>query len=272
MSIGKDPIKRSFSKAASTYDEFSGFQKDTAGEVFDLLSELLLDREGALVKGEAAAAQPGGFSFLDVGAGTGALASLMGGLPAARVAASDISLSMLLKAREKHGEAFGLAVADCCRLPFRDAVFDAVGSSLALQWAADLKEAFKEASRVLKPGGLLAFSTLGPATLAELRECYKAAQRVEFKDRAAVEEALGASGLAPVSIEDRVVKRRYDSFTGLLKTLKMIGAAPPAECGKGLSPGRKLREAGTAYHERFPSPLGGVEASYELILVCARKV
>lgn len=266
-----DPIKKSFSKAASTYDEFSGFQKDTAREVFETLSGLIHKRERALTRGAAIAAQPEGFSFLDIGAGTGALASLVSRLPGAKVTASDISLQMLLRARENHGRESSLAAADCCRLPFRDGAFDCVGSSLALQWAASLNEAFKEAARVMKPGGVFVFSTLGPATLCELRECYKGLPGVEFKDRTAVEEALAASGLVPVAIEGRLVKRRYDSFLGLLKTLKMIGAAPPVERGKGLSPGRKLREAGELYCTRFPSPGGGIEASYELILVSARK-
>jgi malonyl-CoA O-methyltransferase len=179
---------------------------------------------------------------------------------------------MLLKAREKHGNSFSLAVGDCCFLPFMDAVFDSVGSSLALQWAQGLELAFTEAARVLKPGGLFVFSTLGPSTLWELRDCYKAHRAVEFKDRASVESSLKASGLEVVSLETRVIKRRYGSFIELLKALKNIGAAPPMECSKGLSPGKQLREAGKRYSEMFPSPQGGIEASYELILAAARKV
>lgn len=268
----RDAIKKSFSRAASTYDEFSSFQKDVAFEVFERLSELLQKRD-ALVKIPSILTRPEGFFFLDIGSGTGRLAALMGGsAPEARVIASDIALTMLRKAREKHGDSFGLAAADCCSLPFKDDVFDSAGSSLALQWARDLTLAFQEAARVLKPGGLFVFSTLGPSTLWELRDCYKASPKVEFKDRAAVESSLRASGLDPVFIEDRVIKRRYDSFMELLKALKMIGAAPPAECGKGLAPGRMLREAGRLYAERFSRPQGGIEASYELILAAARKV
>lgn len=271
MSFDKDAIKRSFSKAASTYDEFSGFQKDVAFEVFERLSELQ-KKALAFVNAPAVPAIAEGFSFLDVGAGTGRLAALVGeSIPGSRVIASDIALTMLQKAREKYGS-LGLAAADCCSLPFRDALFDSVGSSLALQWARDLTAAFQEAARVLKPGGLFVFSTLGPSTLRELRDCYKAYRAVEFKDSAAIKACVAASGLELVFIEDRVIKRRYESFHGLLKALKNIGATPPTECGKGLSPGRQLREAGRLYHERFPSPQGGVEASYELILAAARKV
>ncbi|MBI2400896.1 MAG: methyltransferase domain-containing protein, partial [Deltaproteobacteria bacterium] len=197
---------------------------------------------------------------------------LVDSIPGAKVYASDIALTMLLKAREKHGNSFGLAAGDCCCLPFREGVFDTVGSSLALQWAQGLELAFSEAARVLKPGGLFVFSTLGPSTLWELRDCYKAHRAIEFKDRASVELCLKASGLEAVSIETRVIKRRYNSFIELLKALKNIGAAPPMECGKGLSPGKQLREAGKRYGELFPSPQGGIEASYELILGVARKV
>lgn len=272
MAFDRDTIKKSFSRAASTYDEFSGFQKDVAFEVFQRLSELLRQREHAIVKAPSLSTQPDAFTFLDIGSGTGRLAALVNSIPEAKVFASDIALTMLCKAREKHGNSFGLAVGDCCFLPFRDKVFDSVGSSLALQWAQGLELAFLEAARVLKPGGLFVFSTLGPSTLWELRNCYKTHRAVEFKDSASVESSLKASGLEAVSIEARVIKRQYNSFIELLKALKNIGAAPPMECGKGLSPGKQLVEAGKRYGEQYPSPQGGIEASYELILATARKV
>lgn len=270
----RDAIKKSFSKAAATYDEFSGFQKDVAFEVFQKLTEMLQQKEHALVKAAACIGKRHeALTFLDIGSGTGRLAALVeNAAPGTKVFASDIALTMLCKAREKHGNSFGLATADCCALPFRDSVFDSVGSSLAFQWAQDLEAAFCEAARVLKPGGLFVFSTLGPETLWELRDCYKAHRAVEFKDRALIEPCLRASGLEIISIEARVVKRRYGSFIELLRSLKNIGAAPPMECGRGLSPGRQMREAGRLYAERFPCPQGGIEASYELIIAAARKV
>ncbi|OGP15629.1 MAG: hypothetical protein A2052_07120 [Deltaproteobacteria bacterium GWA2_54_12] len=272
MVFDTDIIKRSFSKAASTYDEFSGFQKDVAFEVFQRLSQMLQQREHAFLKAASIENRQDAFTFLDIGSGTGRLAALVNSIPGAKVFASDIALTMLCKAREKHGNSFGLATGDCCYLPFRDGVFDMVGSSLALQWAQELELAFTEAARVLKPGGLFVFSTLGPSTLWELRDCYKAHRAVEFKDSTSIESALKASGLEVVAIEASIIKRRYGSFIELLKALKNIGAAPPMECGKGLSPGKQLREAGKRYSEKFPCAQGGIEASYELILATARKV
>src|SRR3990170_904131 len=235
MVFDTDIIKRSFSKAASTYDEFSGFQKDVAFEVFQRLSQMLQQREHAFLKAASIENRQDAFTFLDIGSGTGRLAALVNSIPGAKVFASDIALTMLCKAREKHGNSFGLATGDCCYLPFRDGVFD----------------------------------MLGPSTLWELRDCYKAHRAVEFKDSTSIESALKASGLEVVAIEASIIKRRYGSFIELLKALKNIGAAPPMECGKGLSPGKQLREAGKRYSEKFPCAQGGIEASYELILATA---
>lgn len=271
MVFDRDAIKRSFSRAASTYDEFAGFQKDVADEVAGKIASLLQKRESVCpapsVRGDI------GTTFLDIGCGTGRLASVISSsVPGVRVFASDIASTMLEKAREKHGSELKVAAGDFSSLPFQDSIFDSIGSSLAFQWAPDLGLALSEAARVLKPGGILVFSTLGPSTLRELRECYNGYKGLEFKDRDFIETALKGSGLEPISVEARVVKRRYKGFICLLKALKNIGAAPPMECGKGLSPGKALKEAERLYTERHPSPEGGVEASYELIIATARKV
>ena len=266
-------IKRSFSQAAATYDEFALFQKDVVLEVFEKLSQMLGQRAHATAKVGPAGKSAEKSFFLDIGTGTGALAALVSdSMAGTKACASDIAAGMLQKAREKHGDALSLAAADCCSLPFREGVFDSIGSSLALQWASDLPLALSEAARVLKPGGLFVFSTLAPSTLWELRECYKSYDRIEFQDRASIENAIKASGLDAVFIEERLIKRRYDSFIELLKALKNIGAAPPMERGKGLSPGKRLKEAERLYAERFPCAQGGIEASYGLIIAGLRKV
>lgn len=272
MVFDRQSIKRSFSRAASTYDEFAGFQKDVADEVGSRLASLLQKRERAF-SGHSTSFNETVINFLDIGSGTGRLAALISSsIPGVKAHASDIASTMLEKARENHGNSIELVAADFSCLPFRDSVFDSAGSSLAFQWAHDLELAFSEAARVLKPGGLFVFSTLGPSTLFELRECYKGYQGLEFRDSASVQAALKSSELETVFMDIRIVKRRYESFIGLLKALKNIGAAPPMECGKGLSRSQALKEAGRLYSERHPSPEGGIEASYELIIAAARKV
>ncbi|MBW7957089.1 MAG: methyltransferase domain-containing protein [Deltaproteobacteria bacterium] len=258
----KSAVKRSFSRAASSYDRFADFQHEAAKEVSAALRDLL--PEGGDGKG---------ISVLDIGCGTGSLAELiLSSLPEARVYGCDLALPMLCRAVEKLGQRLsGLAGADCEALPFRDSSFDCAASSLTYQWAGDLSSAMAEAYRVLKPGGLFALSTLGPETLSELRECYPGYRGLEFKDSDEILMETKRAGLEAISLDKRLVKKVYKDFFELLRTLKHIGASPPLERGKGLSPGRELKEAGEAYARKFPAKGQGVIASYELILITARK-
>ncbi|MBN1894857.1 ubiquinone/menaquinone biosynthesis methyltransferase [bacterium] len=93
--------------------------------------------------------------FLDMGAGTGELA-----LEALRQDSTasawgvDFTKEMMMRGRSRNG---GLRIqwirSDALDLPFPDASFDAVVSGYILRNVFDLKKAFQEQHRVLKPGG-----------------------------------------------------------------------------------------------------------------------
>src|SRR5260364_28162 len=65
--------------------------------------------------------------------------------------------------------------ADFAMLPFAADTFDLLWSNLALHWHARPDEVLTEWQRVLRKGGLLMFSTLGPDSLRELRAAWCAA-------------------------------------------------------------------------------------------------
>lgn len=79
---------------------------------------------------------------------------------AVRLVATDLSEAMLDFARRKVGEPGNLAwrQADATKLPFGDARFGAVVCAFGLMFVPDRPAAFREARRVLKPGGTFLFN------------------------------------------------------------------------------------------------------------------
>lgn len=280
----KERVKKSFSRAAPTYDAHSGLQREVA--------DLLAERVCAYINGYAGATGPScptapattrspgppspALRVLDVGCGTGwVIGAINRLLPDARICGSDISLAMLGKAGEKHGEA-AFAAADCEALPFADESFDVIASSLTYQWSADLGASFSEAARTLRPGGLFAFSTLGPSTLRELYGCCSSvcgySGPVELKGADELRGLVEEAGLEIAAMDSVRLVRTYPHLAGLARTLRNIGASPiRAIKDNGLS-GALLKEAGRLYAKRHPAPDGtGITATYDVIYLLSGK-
>ena len=103
-----------------------------------------------------------GLDVLDAGCGPGiTIAELLAG--GANVVGADVSSCMLAHARDRVGDAGELVRLDLGRpLPFPAGSFDLVHSSLAVTYVRDWKALFGEFERVLRPGGVLVFSTQHP--------------------------------------------------------------------------------------------------------------
>lgn len=99
---------------------------------------------------------------LDVGCGTGLLASRIGReLTRVRIVGCDFSRGMLREAREHHPETSWVQ-GDALRLPLRSGSFDAVVSTEAFHWFPDPDAALAEFFRVLRPGGRLLVALVNP--------------------------------------------------------------------------------------------------------------
>jgi malonyl-CoA O-methyltransferase len=137
-----------------------------------------------------------------------------------------------------------------------------------LQWCQDPGRAIAEVLGVLRPGGLFAFSSLGPDTLHELRESWAAADQAThvntFVDMHDLGDALLHAGFAdPVIDSDRVIMN-YESVPGLMQDLRNLGAANVNQSRrKSLTGKGRLTKMLQAYETKRMG--GKLPATYEVI-------
>ena len=107
-----------------------------------------------------------GEHVLDVACGTGIVTRLAAEQvgPKGTVVGLDINPAMLAVARSirSSGAAIEWREGNAESLPLEDGSFDAVVSSLGLQFVSDKASAVREMSRVLAPGGRVTIATVGP--------------------------------------------------------------------------------------------------------------
>lgn len=256
--ISKTEIARSFSAAVSTYDAAAHVQRQVAN--------LLVEGSGDFDATD---------QVLDLGCGTGFVSqALQARAQAPAVVLADLAEAMVGFARAKQPGVSGTA-ADAEALPFASCSFDAVLSSLALQWCHDLTQVGHEVKACLRPGGRFVFSTLGPATLQELKQAWRQVDSYvhvnEFKSIEQIQAELTAAGLVLESIRRAPIVLHYRQLLPLLRELKAIGA-------HNLNPGRNL---GLSLRSQFKQleqayiaaadKQGLLPATYDVLLVTAIK-
>ena len=230
--------RRSFDRAAATYDAAAVLQAEVRGQLLERLDLTRLE--------------PG--VVLDLGAATGQGArALKRRYPGARVIAVDASLGMLRRAARRRAwfRPFALLGADAAQLPLADASVDLAFSNLLLPWC-DPDALFVELRRVLAPRGLLTLTGLGPDTLKELRAAWASvdghARVAEFIDMHDVGDALVRAGFAAPVLDVERYTLRYSDVQGLAADLKSTGARNAAAGRlKGLTSPRKFAAMQRAY-------------------------
>ena len=239
--LDKQSIKNFFDNAAKSYDNAAILQEEVRTRLIERLQYMRHQPE----------------TVVDLGCGTGkALRGLQSAFPRARVYAVDIAREMLLRAASN----FRLlskkrrVVADIEYLPFAENSFDLVFSSLALPWCNDLRQTLQEIARVSRPGALLLFTSLGPATLRELALSWQALDDYphvhRFIDMHDVGDAMMAAGFAQPVVDAELIRLEYRDFRSLLDDLKRSGSSN-ADLGRrrGLTTPAQLRALEASYRE-----------------------
>jgi demethylmenaquinone methyltransferase / 2-methoxy-6-polyprenyl-1,4-benzoquinol methylase len=145
---------------------------DGVAERYDLTNDVLSLGQARLWRRAVAAAVEArpGERVLDLAAGTGS-SSLPFVAAGARVVAADFSLGML-QVGKRANPSLDLLAGDALRLPFADAVFDAVTISFGLRNVSEVDAALAEMARVTRPGGRLVVCEFSHPTWPPFRTVY----------------------------------------------------------------------------------------------------
>lgn len=236
-------LRRNFGRAASSYAQVAVLQREVETRLIEQL-DFLEDRQPLRV--------------LDLGCGPGRASGVMKKRwPKAQVIALDAALPMLKEVpkQSRFWRPIKRVCADASSLPLIDGSVDVIFSNLCLQWVNDLPATLAEFRRVLKPDGLLLFSTFGPDTLLELREAYWQAgeKNPPLSPFAAIQQigdAMIAAGFKNPVLDRELYQLTYSDVRTLMKELKAIGAndARPQR-SRGLSGKTRLQNMTASYEK-----------------------
>ncbi|MBU3735908.1 MAG: malonyl-ACP O-methyltransferase BioC [Methylobacterium sp.] len=258
--LDKLRVRAAFDRAAEGYDAAAVMQQEVRQRMLERLDYIRITPQ----------------RILDAGAGTGhAAAALAARFTGSRVVQLDLALRMLQVSRIRRpwwrrlfGDSQAYVGADIEHLPLADAGFDFYWSNLAIQWCNDPDQMFREAARVLKPGGLLMFSTLGPDTLKELRVASAAdpgsVHVSRFIDMHDIGDALVRAGFsAPVMDVEHIVLTYEDVF-GVMRDLKSIGAHNATQGRRRGLEGKRFLQQLSERYEQFRRD-GRLPATFEVV-------
>ncbi|PWG60948.1 malonyl-ACP O-methyltransferase BioC [Sediminicurvatus halobius] len=254
-------LERAFDRAAATYDRAAVLQREIGRRMLQRMEFIRLAPE----------------RVVDLGAGTGErTVDLRRRFRKARVIALDRSRGMLQRARSRGSWLRSLPVirGDVRSLPLADRSVDLLFANAVFHLCRDLSALFRECQRVLRPGGLLMFTTFGPDTLRELRESWTAADDHrhvnDFVDMHDIGDALVSAWFGDPVVDVEHFRLTYATPVDVMRDLKAMGeqtiqgGRAPGLTGRG-----RWQRMASAY-ERYRDPKGRLPATCEVIYGHAR--
>ncbi len=244
-------LKQAFNRAAPAYAEYGLLSQEIAARLFDRLDVIKVQPE----------------IVVDLGCSTGyCTVELAQRFPNAQIIGIDFAEQMLNFATS--GININYQCENAEHTSLADQSIDFVFANLLLHWC-DMKALFAEVKRVLKPNGLLLFSTLGPDTLQELRYCWRQVDKLthvhQFTDMHDIGDLLLEMKFADPVMDMEFLTTTFPDAESLMYSLKMAGAhnvnvnRPKHLMGK-----QKLEKVVEAY-EQFRDEDNLIPATFEVI-------
>jgi malonyl-CoA O-methyltransferase len=265
----KERIRKSFSKAAPSYDQYAFIQKQVAARLIDRT-------EGHTFK-----------NILEIGCGTGNYTKMLRQrFPAAHITAIDFSAKMIAMATLKmnlpgptggesdpkrfnrHGRVRLLVEDGEAFFSEAQKKYDLITSNSTFQWFTDLEKGLAHCREVLAPDGTILFSVMGPETFCELHavmaevfpEEIKIAARyfAQFDDVTSILNKI----FKDVKTSETVLTREYEDLLHLFKTMKYTGVNIRRNGNNFLFTSALLKKIEKAYIKKS----GSITTSYQVFL------
>jgi malonyl-CoA O-methyltransferase len=236
-------VQRQFDGRAARFEAASAVVREVGRRLFERLDDI---RHDAL-------------AVLDLGCGSGEQRdALLARFADATWIGVDLSYAMLARGHPEQSlmtrwlplslRARSHALRACAnadQLPLAEGSIDCVFSNLMLNWHPAPQRVFPEMARVLREGGLLLFSSLGPDTLRELRQACGAAmpqaQPMPFVDMHDLGDMMLEAGFASPVTDSETIRLTYASARELLAEVRGLGGNPRDDRPRALPSGRQAR-------------------------------
>lgn len=252
--LDRKTIISAFNKAAGGYDANAAIQREIADRLFDRLEWVRLEPQ----------------VIVDVGARTGyTTQGLRQRYPQAQVIAVDWAENLLRQ--QDHGVDDKVlricAAPENLPLPAQSA--DLIIANLTWHWLDDRARCLQEWRRLLKPGGLLLFTTCGPDTLYELRASFAAVDDQAhvhlFLDMHDIGDALMAAQFSDPVMQAEHICFTYSSASGLFRDLRGSGVTNALLSRRRGLTGKHRWQQMLGEYAKFSSAENGWPATVEVI-------
>ena len=263
MSIDKKQMIKSFNAAVDHYDQAAALQRIVANKLIIYCKQFSKNPH----------------NILDLGSGTGLLSQqLRYHFKNSQLTCVDIAWKMLQACHMRWKEPFPpqFICSDAETLALQPNTFHLIASNLTLQWAQSLKSTLSLLQQTITPKGSLIFSTLGPQTLRECRQCWEKIDDyvhvnrfTPLEDINCLLEEIGFK-VEKIVIENRI--QYFDKIEQLLQSLKKLGAHNVNEGRpKGLM-GKQKWKLFCDYYDRYKNAENQFPARYEVFYFICQKV
>lgn len=250
-------IRRKFSRAAGSYDQYARVQYQCA--------QLL---------GKQLPGGPGPRKILEIGCGTGNYTRALRQLyPNAEILALDFSSAMVERARARNT---GPKTTIICTeaenfLDNHSGTYDLITSNATFQWLKDLNLVFSNCARLLAQDGSVHISSFGPETMKDLARACQEVVDPEIQTSAAafasgkIIQELAEPWFSNIMISEEIIQREYCSIIDMLRHIQKTGV------GGSLHPTPRFSPGHLRHLNNWFTANSGYILNYQILFMAADK-